>query len=329
MYDLVLVVIDFIWSQPPLIIIAIVLCSFLGIAVLIPWRSLFYYYQISEVISELEVPQDIRNEGRHTEQEIVTNDDLCIQLRDLFANFRTHNNDVSKLAEVLTHVGIALLRHSGDHEEGIEMLKEALVLRRRVFGGSASSISSSSSESKRTHQKQGDHLLIAQSMNNLGLALESNGSAKDGLQLQKLSLEMYERLYGNEDHEAVATALNNVGESIISNRNEENVKVEDGIELLRKALDMRRRLYNHKTNPFHPSLWRSLENLALALEHFGAVGDEKQREEVIELRMEAEKIHEKMIQNERKNDDGGAAAAEASEFVGERSSFTSKKSKKE
>ena len=79
---------------------------------------------------------------------------------------------------------------------------------------------------------------------------------------------------------------------------------------------MRRRLYNHKTNPYHPSLWRSLDTLALALEHFGDV--EKQREEVEELRKEAEKIHEQMMKAEQQHSDAAMFVDERSAVVGKR-----------
>src|SRR3989338_1251212 len=111
---------EYVSSFSPITILVTLLSLAAGLYFFVPWRSIYYEFQISECISDLETPADLRNEGRTKPEEIVTDDDLCETLRGFLKDYRNCTKDISKIADVITDVGIAFVRHSVDKDEGIE-----------------------------------------------------------------------------------------------------------------------------------------------------------------------------------------------------------------
>lgn len=91
--------------------------------------------------------------------------------------------DHQDIATALDRVGVSIMNSARNQKdqlkESVAYLNEALDMRRRLYSSA-------------------DHEDLAQSLNAVGVALEAIGNEKDGQQLQKEGLEMYQRLKGTD-----------------------------------------------------------------------------------------------------------------------------------
>ena len=109
-------------------------------------------------------------------------------------------------------------------------------------------------------QKYGEkHPWVAQSLNNIGVALQRLGKLEKGLRYRKQALEILKAFYG-ETHPYVIASLDDFGFLF------ENLgKTEEGLIYYKQALGIRKALYGEK----HPDVARSLKNIGFALEDLG------------------------------------------------------------
>jgi len=124
---------------------------------------------------------------------------------------------VALRAALLNNVGYSLER-MGRREEGVELKREALQMRKRLYRGV-------------------DHAELACSLANVGCSLEAMGQREEGAALQRAALDVRKRLYCGVDHAELAYSLDNVGCTL-----EEMGEREEGAALRREAREMRARL---------------------------------------------------------------------------------------
>ncbi len=109
------------------------------------------------------------------------------------------------------------------------------------------------------------HPELADSLNNLGIAYEALGDAKQGLAYYEQALEMHKALYGAQPHPALTAYLNNVGLAYAALGD-----AKQGLQYKKEALKMFKALYGAQP---HLALIAYLNNVGSA---YQALGDTKQ-----------------------------------------------------
>lgn len=149
----------------------------------------------------------------------------------------TNQSEVeAQLRSTIGSVYLAL----GEYQKAEVMQREALSLRRGLFGT--------------------EHLDVASSMSDLAAALERQRKYAEAETLDRESLAMLKKLLGGE-HQRVADALDDLALVLFRQRN-----LRESETLNREALAMRKKLFGHE----HMEVAFSLNNLALVL---GAQGN--------------------------------------------------------
>jgi tetratricopeptide (TPR) repeat protein len=148
-----------------------------------------------------------------------------------YRNYKQENLGSQKLLADLNNflgVNYSLL---GNHQEALNLHKQALEMRQNLFG-----------------EKHPD---VATSLDNFGSSYSDLGNYQEALNLRQQALEMRQNLFG-EKHPDVATSLDNLGSSysLLGNHQE-------ALNLHKQALEMFQELLGEK----HPNVARTLNNI--------------------------------------------------------------------
>jgi CHAT domain-containing protein/tetratricopeptide (TPR) repeat protein len=159
--------------------------------------------------------------------------------------------ELEKKAEALNDQGVSLYGR-GKHQEATKLLREALVIRRKLYGG----------------LPQG-HPDLAESLTNLGFLLRAQGEYAQAEPLCREALQMCRVLYPKEKypqgHLELVGCLNNLG-SLFQEQGE-HARAEP---LAREGVAMCRALFPRTKYPQgHPDLAGSLSNLGVLLQAQG------------------------------------------------------------
>ncbi|MEN0016496.1 MAG: tetratricopeptide repeat protein, partial [Bacteroidota bacterium] len=175
---------------------------------------------------------------------------------------RYPNQDQPEVAYSLNRLGASLVE-TAQHEAALSYKQRALDMRRRLFGSTPVPFLPF------LRQASPDHEDIAYSLSEVGGSLAQLGRHEEALAYKRQSLEMRQRLFGEQDHPEVAHSLSRVGELLSHlGNNEESL----GYKL--EALAMLRRLHASQD---HPDIARSLTGVGISLESLRRYAEALQR----------------------------------------------------
>ena len=112
---------------------------------------------------------------------------------------------------------------------------------------------------------EGAHPDVAASLNNIGLALNSQGKYDDALDYCHQALEMKKKVYGEGAHPDVADSLISIGNALKSQG-----KYDDALDYCHQALEMYKKVYGEGA---HPNVANSLNSIGNALYSQGKYED--------------------------------------------------------
>jgi tetratricopeptide (TPR) repeat protein len=172
--------------------------------------------------------------------------------------------DRKLFADILNDLGY-VLGELGEARKALEFEKQALKMRRDLFGEKHPDVATSLNNVGTTYGQLGEHHKslelkqralevrrelfgekhpdVAQSLNNVGYSHGELGEYRIALEFQEMAIEMYRELFG-EKHPDVAQSLNNVG--VIHSKLGDHRKA---LQFKEQALDMHTELLGHK----HPN----------------------------------------------------------------------------
>lgn len=191
-----------------------------------------------------------------------------------------HVIETESAGRLLNQIG-EYLDDRARYGEAETLYKEALAMRRRLFGDEHPDIAHSFNNLALLYDNQGrygeaepllqealamrkrlfgdEHRDVAQSLSNLAVLYDNQGRYGEAESLDQEALAMRKRLFGDE-HPDVAQSLNNLA-MLYYNQG----RYGEAEPLLREALAMRKRLLGDE----HPALANSLSNLALLYDDQG------------------------------------------------------------
>jgi predicted negative regulator of RcsB-dependent stress response len=228
-------------------------------------------------------------------------------------------------AECLDRIGQCYIKLL-DFQEALDHCQQALDLRRKVFGRNHAEIvkslnslgdcylssyklkqalkhyeqaieMSSSSSSKLDAKGKNDELeLAARSQGSAALVYEKMGEFKKSLDLNLKSMQIYEKIYLNEDNSNLATILNRMGNCYAWL----NQDLEKSLEYNMKAFKMRQRLLNKSSSSSgdqHPHLAHSWHGLAITYRRI------KDYERALECDLKGLQIRESLYKSQKDHSD--------------------------
>jgi serine/threonine protein kinase len=179
-------------------------------------------------------------------------------------------------AELLSTMG-AVYFELGEYQKSEAIHREALALRKKLFGNEHLEVADSLNQLQMSLWKQhkrgeaesmarealamrrkllgNEHIDVAQSLNNLGTTLSDQRKVADAEVVYREALALTQKL-GTEEHPLVVTLLNNLGNLL----DHEGTRSESEL-MRRKALDLGKKLFGDE----HPIVIQLLNNLATAL----------------------------------------------------------------
>lgn len=156
-----------------------------------------------------------------------------------YQSYKQENLDNQKLLADLNNFLGVNYSHLGNHREALKLHKQALEMRRELFGEK--------------------HLYVATSLNNLGSAYGNLGEHQEALKSEQKALELFRELSGEKDP-YVARSLSNLGGTY-----SELGDHQEALKFKQQALELFRELFGEK----YLDVARSLNNLGLTYSDLG------------------------------------------------------------